>query len=170
MGKNLSFSDINVQPWWVQVPTGKSLLVPSAKIISSTLNIGQIVKLVYILLKTSRSQSWSGSHVSHEENTRSIQLEIDHLQRRLRRERQRKTPSSSNPSSDDDRDDNYKSRSRNPPSKTFSYDKDQHYKHRSKSPSRKGLVNNAMSEALNQISKSSFTRRIEGGKLPWRFT
>ena len=27
-----------------------------------------------------------------------------------------------------------------------------------------------MSKALNQISKSSFTRRIEGGKLPWRFT
>ena len=27
-----------------------------------------------------------------------------------------------------------------------------------------------MSKALNQISKSSFTRRIEGGKLPQRFT
>ncbi|XP_075633828.1 uncharacterized protein LOC142606347 [Castanea sativa] len=27
-----------------------------------------------------------------------------------------------------------------------------------------------MSRALNQISKSPFTRRIEGGKLPWRFT
>ncbi|XP_030938482.1 uncharacterized protein LOC115963569 [Quercus lobata] len=27
-----------------------------------------------------------------------------------------------------------------------------------------------MSRALNQISKSLFTHRIEGGKLPWRFT
>jgi len=36
---------------WVQVPTRKNLLVPSAKIISSTLNVGEIVKLVYILLK-----------------------------------------------------------------------------------------------------------------------
>ena len=33
--------------------------------------------------QTSRRQSRSGSHVSHEENTRSMQLEIDHLQRRL---------------------------------------------------------------------------------------
>ena len=32
------------------------------------------------------------------------------------------------------------------------------------------LGNDAMSRALHQISKSPFTRRIEGGKLPWRFT
>ena len=44
---------------------------------------------------TSRSQSRSGSHLSYEENTRSMQLEIDRLQRRLRRERRRKTPSNS---------------------------------------------------------------------------
>ena len=31
---------------------------------------------------TSRTQSRSGSHVSHEENTRTMQLEIDHLRRR----------------------------------------------------------------------------------------
>ena len=34
----------------------------------------------------------------------------------------------------------------------------------------KGLGNDAMSRALNQISKSLFTRRIERGKLPWHFT
>ena len=49
------------------------------------------------------------------------------------------------------------------------YDEDRHYK-RSKSPSHKALGNEAISKALNQISKSSFTRRIEGGKLPQRFT
>ena len=49
--KYLSFSEINVQLWWVQVPTRKNLLVPSTKIISLTLNVREIVKLVYILLK-----------------------------------------------------------------------------------------------------------------------
>lgn len=38
---------------------------------------------------TSKSQSRSGSHLSHEENTRAMQLKIDHLKRRLRRERRR---------------------------------------------------------------------------------
>ena len=47
----MSFSEINVQLWWVQVQTEKNLLVPSAKIISLTLKVGEIVKLVYILLK-----------------------------------------------------------------------------------------------------------------------
>ena len=44
------------------------------------------------------------------------------------------------------------------------------YEWRSKSLSQKGLGNDVMSRALNQISKSPFTRRIEGGKLPRRFT
>ena len=39
-----------------------------------------------------------------------------------------------------------------------------------KSPSRNGLGNDAMSRVLNQISKSPFTCRIEGGKLHRRFT
>jgi len=38
---------------------------------------------------TSGSHSRGGSHVSHEENTRAMQLEIDHLKRKLRHERQR---------------------------------------------------------------------------------
>ena len=36
---------------------------------------------------TSRSQSRTGSHLSHEEDTRALQLEIDHLKRKLRHER-----------------------------------------------------------------------------------
>ena len=39
-----------------------------------------------------------------------------------------------------------------------------------KNSSRKGLGNNAMNRALNQISKSSFARKIEKGKLPRQFT
>ena len=38
-----------------------------------------------------------------------------------------------------------------------------------KSLPRKGLGNDAMSKALNQISKSSFMRKIEEAKLPRRF-
>ena len=34
----------------------------------------------------------------------------------------------------------------------------------------KGLGNDAMSRTFNQISRSPFTRRIEGGRLPWQFT
>ena len=119
---------------------------------------------------TSRSQSRSGSHLSHRENTKSMQLEIDRLQRRLCCERQRRTPSNSDPSSDNDRDGSYRPKSRTPPSESFSYDEDHHYKCRSKSPSPKGLGNDAISRAFNQISKSPFTRRIEGGKFPWQFT
>ena len=77
---------------------------------------------------TSRSQSRGGSHISHEYNTRSMQLEIDYVCRRLHRERLRRTPSDSNPSSDDDRDGSYKPRSRTPPSESFLYDEDYHHK------------------------------------------
>ena len=92
-------------------------------------------------------------------------MEINNLCRRLRCKRWRRTPSISDPSSDDDGDGSYGPRSRTLPNESFSYDGDRHYKLRSKSPSRKGL-----GKALNQISKSLFTHRIEGGKLPWRFT
>ena len=99
-----------------------------------------------------------------------MQLEIDRLRKRLRCKRRKRTPSDSDPSFDDDEDDNYRLRSRTPPSESFSHDGDCHYKWRNKSPSHKGLGNDAMNKALNQISKSPFTRRIEGGKLPQRFT
>ena len=98
---------------------------------------------------TSRSQSRSGSHVSHKENTRSMQLEIDYLRRRLHHERRGGTPSSSSPSSDDDRDNSYRPRSKTPPNESFSCDEDHHYGQRRKSLSRKGLGNDAISRALN---------------------
>ena len=118
----------------------------------------------------SRSHSRNESHISHEENTRTMQLEINRLRRRLCRERQRRTPSNSDFSFDDDRDGSYRPRSRTPPSESFLCDEDYHHKRRNKSSSCKGLGNDAMSRAVNQISKSPFTRRIEGGKLSQRFT
>ena len=99
-----------------------------------------------------------------------MQLEIDRLRRRLRCERLRKTPPDSGPSSDDDGDGSYKPRSRTPPSESFLYYEDRHYKRSSKSPSHKGPGNDVMSRAFSQIFKSPFTRRIEGGKLPRRYT
>ena len=119
---------------------------------------------------TGKSQSQNGSHLSHEEDTRPLQLEIDHLRRKLRHERRRQTPSNPNFSSDDKENDSYRPRSRMPSSETFSYDKDYHHKRRNRSSSFRGLGNVAMSRALNQISRSLFRRRIEGRRLPWRFT
>ncbi|XP_050241410.1 uncharacterized protein LOC126690348 [Quercus robur] len=81
-----------------------------------------------------------------------MHLEINRLRRRLRCKRRRGTPSSSDPSSNDDGDNSY------------------HPRRRKESPSCQGLGNDVMGKALNQISKSPFTRRIEGGKLPQQFT
>ena len=63
---------------------------------------------------TSRSQSRSGSHLSHEENTKTMQLEIDHLKRKLHHERRRQTPSNFDFSSGDEEDGSYRPRSRTP--------------------------------------------------------
>ena len=98
-----------------------------------------------------------------------MQLEIDHLKRKLCRERQIRTPTNSDVSFGDEGDGSYRPKSRTPPSKSFSYD-DYHHEFRDRSLSRKGLGNDTKSKTLNQISRSPFTRRIEGGKLPWRFT
>ena len=87
------------------------------------------------------------------------------MRRKLRHKQRRRTPSSSESPSDDD-DGSYRPRSRTTPNESFSYDEDCPYRRRSRSPSRRGLGNDAISRALHQISKSPFTRRIEGGKLP----
>ena len=117
---------------------------------------------------TSKSQSRSGSHVSHREDTKNLQLEIDHLCRKLRCKQRRGTPSSSRSQSNDDKD--YKPISRTPPSESFPYSEERHHRQRSRSPTYKGLGNDTMSKALHQISKSQFTRRIKRANLPWWFT
>ena len=114
---------------------------------------------------TSRSHSRSRSHVSHGENTKNMQLEINHLWRKLHCKQRGGTPSSSKSHSDDD-DDSYRSRSRTPPSESFSCDEDRHYTRKSRSSSHRGLGNDAMNRVLRQISKPPFAHSIEGGKLP----
>ena len=115
---------------------------------------------------TSKSQSRGKSHVSHEENVRNMQREIDHLKRSLRHERRKRAPSISNFSSDGEEDGSYRHKSMTPPSKSFSYDEDYHHERKNRDLSLVGLGNDIMSKALNQISKSPFTRWIEGGRLP----
>ena len=67
-------------------------------------------------------------------------------------------------------DSSYRCKLRTPPSESFSYDKDYHHESRSRNSSSRGLENDAMRRALNQISKSPFICRIEGGILPQQFT
>lgn len=98
-----------------------------------------------------------------------MQREIDNLKKRLRHAQQRQSPSSSDISSNEEEDVSYRQRTRTPPSETFSYEKEQHHGRRHKSPSGKGLGNDAMNKALDQISKSPFTHKIEGARLPRRF-
>ena len=119
---------------------------------------------------TSRSQACSKSHVSREENARNMQREIYHLKRSLRHERQKRAPSDPEFSSEGEKDDSYKRRSRTPFSESFSHDRDYHHERRDRKPPLVGLGNDAVSKALNQISRSPFTRWIEEGRLPQRFS
>ena len=113
---------------------------------------------------TSRSHSRVGSYVFQEQNNRAMQKEIDHLKKELCHAWRKWTPSQFNSSSDSEKDGSYCCRLRTPPSESFSYEEEHHHNRRYKSPTRRGLGNDAMSK-----SKSPFTRRIEGVKLPRRF-
>ena len=125
---------------------------------------------------TNRSQSRTGSHVSHEQETRNLRLEIDHLRKKLHRrvhvKGDRMPPSSLG--FDLEEDCSYRSRLRTPPSEFFTasscLDKvERHSRRRSKSSSPRNIGNYAMSRALHQISKSPFMHRIDRAKLPHRF-
>ena len=98
-----------------------------------------------------------------------MQREINHLKKELRYARQRQTPSQFDSFSDDEKDDSYRRRSRTPPNESFLYEKEHHHECRYKIPTHRSLEIDAMSKALNQISKSPFMRKIEGAILPWRF-
>ena len=118
-------------------------------------------------MHTNRSQSRGKSHVSHAENEKDMQCEIDEMKKKLRRARQRRASFESESSSRDTEEVTYRQRSRTPPSETFSGDEEySSYRWKSKSTLHKGLGNEAMNEVLNQVAKSPFTRRIEGASLP----
>ena len=117
---------------------------------------------------TNRSQLRGKSHVSHAEN--HAKNEIGELKKKLRRARQRRSSFRSKSSFEDTEDVMYRQRSRTPSNETFSGDEEySSHRRKSNSTSHKGLGNKAMNEALNQVAKSPFTRRIEGANLPQRF-
>ena len=85
-------------------------------------------------MHTNRSQSRGKSHVSHAENEKDMQREINVLKKKLRRARRRRASLESEFSSEDIEDDTYRQRSRTPPSETFSGDEEySSYKRKSKS-------------------------------------
>ena len=101
-------------------------------------------------IHTNRSQSRGISHVSHAENEKDMQCEIDELKKKLRRARRRQSSFGSKSSSEDIEDVTYRQRSRTPPSENFSGDEEySSYRRKSKSTSHKGLGNKTMNEALN---------------------
>ena len=118
-------------------------------------------------MHSNRSQSRGKSHVSHAENEKDIQCEIDELKKKLRRAGRRRSSFESESSSGGTENVTYRQKSRTPPSETFSGGEEHSsYRRKSKGTSCRGLGNKAMNEALNQVAKSPFTRRIEGESLP----
>ena len=95
-----------------------------------------------------------------------MQREIEDLKRKLCHTRQKQPPSSSDASSNEEEDVSYRRRSRTPLSETFSYEKELRLARSYESPSSKGLGNDAMNKALDQISRSPFAHRIEGLNYP----
>ena len=98
-----------------------------------------------------------------------MQREIDELKKELRHARRRRSSPDSKMSSEETNDATYRRRSKTPPSETFSGDEEYCHKRKNKSPTHKGLGNNAMNEALNQVARSPFTRSIKGASLPRQF-
>ena len=103
------------------------------------------------------------------DDERAMQREINNLKRRLCFAQRRQSPLGTDTPLDDENDDDYRRRSRTPPSETFSHEEEHHQKRKRRSPSPRGIGHNAMSRALDQLSRSPFTRRIEGAALPQRF-
>ena len=69
----------------------------------------------------------------------------------------------------DENDDDYKQRSKTPSSKTFYHEEERHQRRKRRSPSPRGMGHDAMSRALDQLSRSPFTRRIKEAVLLRRF-
>ena len=78
-------------------------------------------------------------------------------------------PSSTDTPLDDENDDDYRQRSRTPPSETFSHEEERHQRRKRRSPSPRDTGHDAKSKALDQLSRSPFTSRIERAALPRRF-
>nr|XP_023914561.1 uncharacterized protein LOC112026109 [Quercus suber] len=116
-----------------------------------------------------RSEEAHSHAFQRQDDKVAMQREIDDLKRRLRRARRRRSEPSPDLPSDDESDDEYRQRSRTPLSETFSHEEERYRRRKRDSPTPRGLGSDAMSKALDQLSKSPFTRRIEEAMLPRRF-
>ena len=131
----------------------------------------------YHIEHTEWSHLRTRSHISHDQETKKLQLKIDRFCRKLRRKEHNRR-SFSPPSSDGSggsRDHSYRYRLRTPSSKSFSassrQDKLENGKYkRGQGSSHHSMGNDAMSKALLQISKSPFVRRINKARLPHQFS
>ncbi|XP_065619326.1 uncharacterized protein LOC136063214 [Quercus suber] len=93
-------------------------------------------------------------------------MEIERLRRELCHAKRKRISSHSDEDWGDEQDVTYEQRSRTPISESFSYEEEHRRKKQLRSPSRGGVGNDAISKALNQISRSPFTQRIEEARLP----
>ncbi|XP_065624980.1 uncharacterized protein LOC136065555 [Quercus suber] len=107
--------------------------------------------------------------MSHAEKNRDLQWEIEKLKRELRYAKRKRAPSYFDEDPDDEPDVTYQPKSRTPASETYTYEQESPHKGQRGSPSRGDVGSDAMSKALNQISRSPFTCRIEEARLPRRF-
>ena len=83
---------------------------------------------------TSKSRSKGKDHASRERNDqKALRQEIDDLKKKLRRAQQKRPSPGSGSSSDEDNE--YRRKSRTPPSETFSYEEERPRKRGHKSPS-----------------------------------
>ena len=107
------------------------------------------------------------SHLVQEHaDEKDLQQEIENLKKKLRRAQRKQTTSSSDVSSNNEGDNSYKECSETPPSESYYYEEEHSHKRKRKSSPKRGVGTKVMKKALNQISKSPFTRGIEKAKLP----
>ncbi|XP_065624264.1 uncharacterized protein LOC136065255 [Quercus suber] len=107
--------------------------------------------------------------MSHAEKNRDLQREVEKLKRELRHAKRKRASSYSDEDPDDEPDVTYQPKSRTPANESYTYEQESPHKGQRRSPSRGDVRSDAMSKALNQISRSPFTRRIEEARLSRRF-
>ena len=97
-----------------------------------------------------------------------MQREINDLKRKLRLAQQRQSPLAQTHLSTTKTMTTI-GKGPGPPKRDFLSCEEPHQRHECRSPSPKGLGHDAMSRALDQLSRSPFIRRTEGAALPRRF-
>jgi len=136
------------------------------KTILPILNIGKIGKATCMLCTQAKATPELGVTSLKNNKIKPCKGKSTSLRRNYAMHNENRLPPRSDSYSNDEKDSGYR-RSRTLPSESFSYEEEHYSEHRCKSPIHKGLGNDAMSKALNQIAKSSFKRRIDRVDFFW---